>query len=82
MPGKIEQAAIVNDQAVGILADHRRLHAVVEDFLRRPANRFERRHVTAQDGLQVLVYDEAKRAQISRDGRNGSVLFCWGGRGP
>lgn len=45
MPGEIKQAAIVNDQAVGILADHRRLHPVVEDFLRRSADRFERRHV-------------------------------------
>ena len=49
--------------AVGILADHRRLHAVVKDFLRRPADCFERRHVTAQDGLQVLVDDEARPDQ-------------------
>jgi len=75
VPGKIEQAAIVNDQAVGILADHRRLHAVVEDFLRRPANRFERRHVTAQDGLQVLVYDEAGPDQPRRQKRIGAPLL-------
>src|SRR5207342_3616828 len=63
VPCEVEEAAVVNDQAVGILADHRRLHAVVENFLRRPADRFERRNVTAQDGLQVLVDDEARPDQ-------------------
>ena len=63
VPCEVEEATVVNDQAVGILADHRRLHAVVENFLRNPADRFERRNVTAQDGLQVLVDDEARPDQ-------------------
>jgi hypothetical protein len=63
VPCEVEEAAVVNDQAVGILADHRRLHAVVENFLRNPADRFERRNVTAQDGLQVLVDDKTRPDQ-------------------
>ena len=62
MPCEVEEGAVVNDQAVGILADHRRLHAVVENSW-DPADRFERRNVTAQDGLRVLVDDEARPDQ-------------------
>jgi hypothetical protein len=41
------QAAVVDDQAVGILADHRGLHAIVEDLPRRAADRREGGDVAA-----------------------------------
>src|SRR4051794_24463177 len=55
MPCQVEQAAVVYDHAVGILADHRGLHAVVEDLPRRAPDRGQGRDMAAQDGLQVLV---------------------------
>ncbi len=63
VPREVEKGAVVDDEAVGILADHRGLHAVVEDLARRAADRFERGDVAAQDGLQVLVHDEARPDQ-------------------
>jgi hypothetical protein len=54
VPGEVEERAIVHDAAPG-LADHRCLHAVVEDLVRDAAHRLEGRHVTTQ-----------KRAQVSR----------------
>ena len=48
---------------VGILADNGSLHAVVEDFTRRAADRRERGHVATQHGLQILVQDEARPDQ-------------------
>ena len=58
MAGEVDQGAVVDDEAVGVLADHRGLHAVVEDLARRAADRLEGGDVAAQDGLQVLVDDE------------------------
>ena len=59
MPGERQERAVVNDVAVPVLAGHRRLHAVVEDLDRNPANRREGRHVAAKQRLQVLVQHEA-----------------------
>ena len=58
MTRQIDQAAIVDDQAVGILADHRGLHAVVEDLPRCAADRGEGGDVATQDRLQVLMNNE------------------------
>ena len=60
MPSKVDQTAIVDDQPVGILADHRGLHAIVEDLVRRAADRLQGGDVAAQGGLQVLVGDEPR----------------------
>jgi hypothetical protein len=46
--------------AARILAGDRRLHAIVQDLDRHAADRGERLHVTAQQGLQILVQDEAR----------------------
>ena len=45
--------------ALAILADHRRLHPVVEDLDRHAADGLEGQHVAAQQRLQVLMQDEA-----------------------
>src|SRR5215211_2626095 len=58
MPGKVDEAAVVNHETVGILAEHRGLLPVVKDLARHPTNRFERGNVAAEHGLQVLVNDE------------------------
>src|SRR5271166_337155 len=63
VPGQVDKAAIVDDQTVGILADHRRLHPIVEDLAWRPADRLDRGDVTAQDRLQVLMDDKASPDQ-------------------
>ena len=60
VPGQVQQRPVVDDEPVGVLADHRRLHAVVEDLARHAAERLERRDVAAQDALQILVDDEAR----------------------
>jgi len=54
VPGEVEERAIVHDAAPG-LADHRCLHAVVEDLVRDAADRLEGRHVTTQNRLHILV---------------------------
>ncbi len=59
MLGQRQQRPVVDDVAVAVLAGHRRLHAIVEDLDRHAADRRERLHVTAQQGLQILVHDEA-----------------------
>ena len=60
MAGELEQRAVVDDVAgLGVLADHRGLHAVVEDLLRHAAERLEGGGVAAQQGRQVLVHHEA-----------------------
>lgn len=51
MPGEIEETAVVDHETVGILADHRGLHAVVEDLAWRPADRFQGSDVAAEHGL-------------------------------
>lgn len=52
---KITERAVVDDLAVGILADHRGLHATVEDLARHSAERFERRLMTGQHRLHRLA---------------------------
>ena len=42
MAAQIEERAIVNHAPVQVLADHRGLHAVVEDFAGNPADRLKR----------------------------------------
>ena len=49
-----DQRGVVLHHAVGVLADHRRLHAVVEQLGRRAVHGGEGVDVTAQDGLQIL----------------------------
>jgi hypothetical protein len=46
MAGEVEERAIVDDATARRLADHRCLHAVVEDLVRDTADRLEGRHVT------------------------------------
>jgi hypothetical protein len=63
MTRDIDQRPIVDNAFVTALADHRGLHAVVEDLTRHAAQRLERRHVAAQDRREVLVHDEARPDQ-------------------
>ena len=60
MSGERQQRSIVDDVPLGILVRDGGLHAVVQDFDRHAADRVERRHVTAQQRLQILVQDEAR----------------------
>ena len=64
--GRGRRGAVVDDAALGVLADDRGLHAVVEDLARHAADRLEGGDVAAQDGLQVLVDDEARPDQPAR----------------
>ena len=59
MPGEVDERAIVHDAGPG-LADHRCLHAVVEDLVGDAADRLEGRHVTTQNCLHILVQHEAR----------------------
>ncbi len=59
MRRQVEQLAIVGDALIVDLAQHRRLHAMVEDLGRHPAQRLEGSNMAAQNGLQILVRDEA-----------------------
>ena len=59
VPGEVDEGAVVDDEPVGVLADDRSLHAIVEDGAWRAADRLEGRDVAAQNALQVLV--EGKR---------------------
>ena len=52
-----QQRPIVDDVAALVLAGYRRLHSVVKDLDRRPAQRGKRLHVAAEQRLQVLVQD-------------------------
>jgi hypothetical protein len=63
MTCEVDQRAIVDDALVMTLAEHCRLHAVVEDLPRRAAQRLERRDMAAQHGCQVLMHDEARPDQ-------------------
>lgn len=59
MTGEVEQRAIVDDvTGLGVVADHRGLHAVVENLLWHAAERFEGGDVAAQHRRQVLVQHE------------------------
>ena len=57
--GEVDERPVVDDVALCVLADDRRLHPVVEDLARHAAERLEGRQVAAQHGLQVLMQDEA-----------------------
>jgi hypothetical protein len=57
---KREKRSVVDDVAFVILARHGGLHPVVQDLHRHAADRFEGRHVTAQQRLQVLMQDKAR----------------------
>ena len=61
--GEVDEGAVVDDESVGVLADDRGLHAIVEDGARRAADRLEGRDMAAQDALQVLVEDEPRPHQ-------------------
>src|SRR5512147_1983512 len=60
MPGEVEQRAVIDDAALGSLADDGALHPVVEHLLRYPAQVGESREMTAKYRLQVLMQDEAR----------------------
>jgi hypothetical protein len=60
MLGERKERGVVDDVALAILADHRRLHAIVEDLDRHAADRREGRHMTAQQRLRILMHDEAR----------------------
>lgn len=64
MRGQGQQRGIVDDRLALGLAQHRGLHALIEDLPRYPLQVLEGSHVTAQHRLQVLVQDEA-RPQIA-----------------
>jgi len=55
MMREITERAVVNDLAVGILADHHSFHAIIEDLARHAAERFERRLVAGQHRLHRLA---------------------------
>ena len=57
--GKIDKRAVIADEAVGVFADDRSLDSIIEDLVRRAADRLESGDMTAQDALQVLVNDAA-----------------------
>src|SRR6185312_16902730 len=59
MTREVDQGAIVDDAVVIALAEHRGLHAVVEDLPRRTAQRLEGCRVAAQHRREILVHDEA-----------------------
>ena len=63
MAGEVDEGAVVDDEPVGVLADDRGLHAIVEDRARRAADRLEGGDVAAQDALQILVEDEPRPDQ-------------------
>src|SRR6185437_15605444 len=63
MASKVDEGAVVDDEPVGVLADDRGLHAIVEDRARRAADRLEGGDVAAQDTLQILVEDEPRPDQ-------------------
>ena len=55
VPAERNQRTIIDDAPVGILDGQRRLHAVVENLKRHPADGAEGLHVTAQQRLQYLL---------------------------
>jgi hypothetical protein len=56
---EIPERAVVNDLAVGVLADHRSLHPIIEDLARYAAKRFERRLVAGEYRLHRLTVGKA-----------------------
>src|SRR5271168_131261 len=63
MTGEVDKGAVVDDEPVGVLADDRGLHAIVEDRARRSADRLQSGDMAAQDALQILVEDEPRPDQ-------------------
>ena len=61
--GEVDEGAVVDDEPVGVLADDRGLHAIVEDGARRAPDRLEGRDVAAKNALQILVEDEPRPDQ-------------------
>ena len=59
MAGEIEKPPIIDDQALGIIADDGGLHAVVQYLTWRAADRLKSGDMTTQDALQILMDDEA-----------------------
>ncbi len=59
VPSEVDERAIVDDVTLVVLAGDRRLHAIVEDLVRHATERREGGQVAAQEGLQILVHDEA-----------------------
>ena len=57
--GEVDQRPVVDDVALGILAQDRGLHPVAEDLARHALERGKGGEVAAQHALQVLVQDEA-----------------------
>src|SRR5689334_2678744 len=51
MAGEVDEGSAVDDGPIGVLADDRGLHAIIEDRARRAANRLEGGDVAAQDGF-------------------------------
>ena len=63
--GEVDQRPVVDDVALGVLAQDRGLHPVIEDLARHAVERGEGGEVAAQHGLQVLVQDEAGPEQAA-----------------
>ena len=63
MTGEVDKGAVVDDEPVGVLADDRGLHAIVEDRARRSADRLQSGDMAAKDALQILVEDEPRPDQ-------------------
>jgi hypothetical protein len=51
MRRQVEQLAIIGDVLIVDFAQHRPLHAIVEDLRRYPAGRLKGRDMTAQNGF-------------------------------
>ncbi len=63
MAGEVDEASVVDDVPILAGARHGRLHAVVEDLARAPADRLECGGVAAQQGLEILAQNEAGEDQ-------------------
>ena len=55
---QVDQGEVVDDAAIITFAGDRGLHAVVEQLVRRPAQRLERRNMATQHRRQVLMHHE------------------------
>ena len=61
--GEIDEGSVVDNEPVGVLADDRRLHAIVKDRTRRATDRLQSGDVATQDALQIQVQDEPRPDQ-------------------
>ena len=64
--GEVVKCPVVNDAAILILAEHDRLHAIVEDLARQAADRLERRRVACEYGRLAI---SKTGLSIARSGR-------------